>query len=1005
MITELSLDLQDTTVTFTGKLEKDPAVVTNTNLGISLDEVDLTASFTWGDKASKTQPQKNSYMIRLHTEITLSADPKAEATATTTDEKSKDALLLCDVSLLKVGDRWNFQLRGDVLGLNMAQLVRFFPAGDSDIVKELLGHILLASFNITYNYDSGPKDPTDPKAPRGASASDFAITATLILADVLELDVTFTRDPTQWSFDAILHSSQKSLTVEKVVGALLGDTGAASIADIPGFVKDIDLSKAAVKLSLRSLQPTEETPSSSLSVCLALDIPGPEDTMLEFAFLQITTKPTPTTAPADIQGATKRMAKVTLGGLPWDKIPKVPVVDNVKPAFDSLGFYWVQDPTWKDAKKQPGLTRQEVQSLNELSPVVFKETKASTDATKDPAAAAAVVLPAGMHFLVLDSGGQGSPRAILDYLFNKPKAPVSSALSLAAGGSSNKPINLLLAKTDKAADNTDTTTGTSKATLEKTVGPFSVSNVGIRYENSELVIFLDIHANMGPIKLVLMGFGFGLNLKNTSLKDIVTQVPTFHLQGMGVEFNQPPVGITGMFVERQQDNVKLYVGGIALTIAPYSFMAVGAYGEVKKPAGDTFKTVFFFAKLNGPLIELEFITIGGVCLGFGYNSSIRKPSVREVPSFPFIANSSLPGDNPLAVMEKLSSLDPTVGVVTPRESSYWLAAGIEAKALQVLDVSAVIILEFNPYVSLGIFGKAVAQMPPAPTPREGCFLYVELGILAVVDFGAGALRVEAELSPNSFVIAPACKLTGGFALCLWFAPSAYTGDFVFTVGGYHAAFRPPAHYPTPSRLGISWILSDELAVRGEAYFAVTPKCCMGGGKLQVNYDAVSNCPLHLPRSEKCGLLMWKANRVCCTPGSQLGRTSSWSTILSASSRTSGSRLASSSRLSCSLSRSTFPSPCARSSRSGVYHSAARFMSISGCLASPSASAKISNRRPLHSRHSKSYFSRCPMGTRRRRQGNRRGRWTDCTSCPLRQGDTQRRRSRATRRRSKAICGR
>ncbi len=839
MITELSLDLQDTTVTFNGKLEKDPAVTTGTNLGISLDEVDVTASFTWSDKTSKTQPQKNSYMIRLHTEITLSANPTAEPTETNTDNKPKDALLVCDVNLLKAGDRWNFQLRGDVVGLNMAQLGRFFPDGDADIVKELLGHITLAAFNITYNYDSGPKNPTDPKAPQGASASDFAVTATLILADVLELDVKFTRDSTQWSFDAILHSSQKSLTVEQVVGALLGDKGAASVADIPSFVKAIDLSKAAVKLSLRSLQPTKDTPSSSLSVCLVLDIPGPESTMLEFAFLQITTKPTPTTAPADIQGATKRIVKVTLGGLPWDKIPRVPVVDNVKPAFDSLGFYWVQDPTWKDVKKQPGLTRQEVQSLNELSPVIFKETKGSTDATKDPAAAGAVVLPAGMHFLVLDSGGQGPPRAILDYLFNKPKAPVSSPLGTVAG-SSSKPIDLLQAKADNTADNTDTApTGTSKATLEKTVGPFSVSNVGIRYENSELVIFLDIHANMGPIKLALMGFGFGLNLKNTSLKDLVTQVPTFHLQGMGIEFNQPPVGITGMFVERQENDVKLYVGGVALTIAPYSFMAVGAYGEVKKPAGDTFKTVFFFAKLNGPLIELEFITIGGVCLGFGYNSSIRKPSIREVPSFPFIANSSLPGDNPLAVMEKLSSLDPAVGVVTPQESSYWLAAGIEAKALQVLDVSAVIILEFNPYVSLGIFGKAVAQMPPAPTPREGCFLYVELGILAVVDFGAGALRVEAELSPNSFVIAPACRLTGGFALCVWFAPSAYTGDFVFTVGGYHAAFRPPAHYPTPSRLGISWSLSDELAVRGEAYFAVTPKCCMGGGKLQVNCDAVS----------------------------------------------------------------------------------------------------------------------------------------------------------------------
>lgn len=847
VISELSLDLRDTTVKISGMLEKDPQAVTKTNLGISLDVVALTASFTWDDTASKTQPRQNTYAITLHTEITISSDPNRakpisaatngsedeEAAALAVDEiPDTDATIQCDVTLLKKGNRWNFQLRGGVSNLNMAQLVQFFPDGDGDIVKELLGHIKIASLDIEYNYDSGPKASlTDPKAATGASASDFTIVAVLIL-DVLELDVHFVRDLSGWRFDAVLHSAEKILTVGEIVQSLLGDSGAGSIADIPDFVKKIDLSKAAVKLSLRSLEPTPESPSSSLSVCLALDIPGPENTMLEFAFLQITTKPTPTKAPANIQGATKRMVKVTLDGLPWNKIPKVPVVSNVKPAFDSLGFYWVQDPTWTDVAKMPGLTRQEVGHLNELSPVLFKETKASTDTTKDPAAAASVVLAAGMHFLVLDSAGQGSPRAVLDYLFNKPKAPRVNSGPAVRSLAASLPAN-----------NVDATpTGTSKATLEKTVGPFSVSNVGIRYENNELVIFLDIHANLGPIKLVLMGFGFGINLKNTSLKDIVTKIPSFHLQGMGVEFNQPPVGVAGLFVERETDNIKMYVGGIALTISPYSFMAVGAYGEVKKPgpAGDTFKTVFFFAKLNGPLIELEFVTIGGICLGFGYNSSIRFPSVREVPSFPFIANAGLPGDNPLAVMEKLSSIDPTVGVVFPKESSYWLAAGLEAKALQVLDISAVVILEFNPYVSLGIFGKAVAQMPPAPTPREGCFLYVELGILAVVDFGAGSLRIELELSPNSFVIAPACHLTGGFALCYWFPPSGYAGDFVFTVGGYHAAFKPPSHYPRPPRLGISWILSDELSIRGEAYFAITPKACMGGGKLQVNFDAVSS---------------------------------------------------------------------------------------------------------------------------------------------------------------------
>jgi len=858
VIEELSLDFQDTTVTFTGKLGKDPNVNT-ANLGISLDEVDLTASFKWDPKsADKTQTDRNSYEINLQTAISLPTDTPVDPT---TGEQSDDTSIQCDINLVTQVDGGNktsmFKLEGSIANLNLAQLVQFFPAGDADIVKDLLGHIEIPELTLEYNYESssskggdqkGSKTPSGAAKTTGASASSFSIDGKLRLADAVELDLDFKRDTAGWSFDAVLKSAQTKLTVEDVVKSLLGRGGGAAISDIPEFVKSIDLAKALIELSLRSVKPKDDedsetatdqdkkTTPGSFTMCLSLSIPGPADTKLELAFLQTTTKPTPTTAPKNIQAATKRMVKVTLGGLPWDKIPKVPVVDNIKPAFDSLGFYWVQDPTWKDVKLQPGLTRQEVERLNELSPVLFKETKPATD-TNDPTAAAtaaaAIVLPAGMHFLILDSGGQGSPRAVLDYLFNKPKQPASSGLASLVSRGSNTPL--------PAPESDSTPTGTSHATLEKKVGPFSVSNVGLRYEDDELTIFLDIHANLGPIKLALLGFGFGMDLAAVNLKDLTTAAPRFHLAGMGVEFSQPPVGVTGLFVERTTANVKMYVGGIALTLAPYSFMAVGAYGEVKKSgsaSGETFKTVFFFAKLNGPLIELAAVTVGGICLGFGYNSSIRYPAVHEVPSFPFIANSSLPGNDPLAVMEKLSSLDPTVGVVAPKEASYWLAAGLEAKALQVLDVSAVVILEFNPYVSLGIFGKAVAQMPPAPAPRESCFLYVELGLLALVDFGAGSLRVEAELSPNSFIVNPGCRLTGGFALCYWFPPSGYAGDFVFSVGGYHAAFKPPAHYPRPARLGISWALSDELCIRGESYFAINPKVCMGGGKYVVNFDAV-----------------------------------------------------------------------------------------------------------------------------------------------------------------------
>jgi hypothetical protein len=57
------------------------------------------------------------------------------------------------------------------------------------------------------------------------------------------------------------------------------------------------------------------------------------------------------------------------------------------------------------------------------------------------------------------------------------------------------------------------------------------------------------------------------------------------------------------------------------------------------------------------------------------------------------------------------------------------------------------------------------------------------------------------------------------------------------VGGYHPAFKPPTYYPVVPRVGINWNLSDCLTITGEAFFAVTPQMCMGGGSLDAIFSA------------------------------------------------------------------------------------------------------------------------------------------------------------------------
>jgi hypothetical protein len=97
-------------------------------------------------------------------------------------------------------------------------------------------------------------------------------------------------------------------------------------------------------------------------------------------------------------------------------------------------------------------------------------------------------------------------------------------------------------------------------------------------------------------------------------------------------------------------------------------------------------------------------------------------------------------------------------------------------------------------------------------------------------------RVEASLAPTSYLLVPECHLYGGFALCYWFGKNPHAGDWVFTVGGYHRSYTPPLWYPVPRRLGVAFSCGSGLSISAEAYFAVTPKCVMGGAALHVSLD-------------------------------------------------------------------------------------------------------------------------------------------------------------------------
>jgi hypothetical protein len=169
------------------------------------------------------------------------------------------------------------------------------------------------------------------------------------------------------------------------------------------------------------------------------------------------------------------------------------------------------------------------------------------------------------------------------------------------------------------------------------------------------------------------------------------------------------------------------------------------------------------------LITLEFATISGIRLGFGYNSSVRSPDVNEITSFPFIndGSSAGAGNDPLEIVRKMTLTDPPW--VAPKPDSYWFAAGMTVKAFDILAITAVAMIAFRDSgIIISLYADAIAQMPPDVPNRSECIVYVEIGMVVEMNFVDGYFRVEAALAPTSFLLVPACHLYGGFALVYWF---------------------------------------------------------------------------------------------------------------------------------------------------------------------------------------------------------------------------------------------
>ncbi|MFJ3952866.1 DUF6603 domain-containing protein [Streptomyces libani] len=404
-----------------------------------------------------------------------------------------------------------------------------------------------------------------------------------------------------------------------------------------------------------------------------------------------------------------------------------------------------------------------------------------------------------------------------------PQAPLVLPITTGAGGTpvaaSRGPLAVRAADESGARD------------LDLVCGPVRFSRIGVGLAGEQIFVALDAVLSVGPVRLVLMGLGLGIDGE-------LTVSP--RLRGAGVELDKPPLKISGMVERRTGSEVapglkEQFNGLAAIETGFFALHAAGSYAK----AVDGWSSMFLFGEVSGGergLFGPPPFRVIAISLGFGVNSTVRTPTIAQVGEFPLVnrLDGGGSGQSPEQVLEQLAGPG---GWITPREGQYWGAGGIEFSSFEFIRSRALLLVEGGESWKVLLIGRTTIDLPRSKADKKPIArLVVDLAIGYHHD--EGLFSMDAVVAPGSYIIDPAAELTGGLSLYIWGKDRTAVGGgkgFVFTLGGYHPRFKRPAYYPNPPRVGWRWAIGP-VTLRGQVYAALTDGAFMAGGELSANYD-------------------------------------------------------------------------------------------------------------------------------------------------------------------------
>lgn len=446
------------------------------------------------------------------------------------------------------------------------------------------------------------------------------------------------------------------------------------------------------------------------------------------------------------------------------------------------------------------------------------------------------------------------------FVFDSPGAGVELdglglPLGQATGGNvgGNNPVAASLLQSDGGDNNSGDTQSVNPAVDAAAwywAAPQGDGSFHILFQDNDQPIWIGVHAQFGPIYIDQIGLVPNGNTSVSLVLDASVKIDgltgevdelgvtipynslttpgnwSLDLKGIALSFQGPEVTIAGALLKNDSGPAIEYDGMLLVQVTEFGIVAVGAYSKPTDAQGG-YTSIFIFAGVFIVIGIPPVIEIDAFGLGVGYNRELIVPDdLNQIPSFVLVAALDDGGAMANDPMGELMKIGPSMPA---KRGSFWLAVGLRGSTFVIVHVTAVVYVALDSGVEIGLIGVARMAIPSDDT----ALVSVELALKARYSSAEGTLSIQAQLTDNSYLLAPDCQLTGGFAYFMWFPE----GQFVLTLGGYNPHFQPPSQFPNVPRLGFGWGLPIGATIKGQAYFALTNTCIMAGARLDLTWGA------------------------------------------------------------------------------------------------------------------------------------------------------------------------